>query len=150
MIPTQAQIRDVPHLAGILWSFTRATPWLPPARTRLTDLHLMTQVTRQDWVRLIRDAHGRPTGFIARDKSRIHALYIHPRARGQGLGQRLLDDAKAQVPQLELWVLQANTDARHFYAAQGFIEQARSPGEGNDENLPDILMAWPPEQRLTA
>ena len=149
MTPARAKLRDIPHLTGILWSFTRATPWLPHSRTRLTDLRLITYVTRQGWVRLVRDPRG-PAGFIARDGGRIHALYVHPRARGQGVGRRLLDDAKADASRLELWVLQANTDARCFYASQGFAECARSQGEGNDENLPDILMVWPSTERPAA
>ena len=149
MTPTQAQIRDVPHLTGILWSNTRHTSWLPTARTRFTDLRLMARVTRQGWVRLIRDGRG-PVGFIARDRARIHALYVHPRAQGLGLGRRLLEDAMAEAPRLELWVLQVNTNARRFYAARDFVEQTHSSGAGNDENLPDVQMIWLPGERHAA
>lgn len=147
MTPMQARLRDVPQLSRVMWRFTRATPWLPRSRTCLTDLRLMAKVTQRGWVRLIRDGQGH-AGFIARDGARIHALYVHPRAQGRGVGQKLLDEAKAQVPQLELWVLQANTNARRFYARQGFTEQTLSQGGGNDENLPDILMVWSADERL--
>lgn len=151
MTPVPAHIGQVPWLVSILWSFTRATPWLPKARSRVTDLQLMARVTCRGWVRVIRDHRG-PAGFIVQDGMRIHALFVHPRARGQGMGRALLDDAKSRTGRLELWVLQANGTARKFYALQGFYEAARSPGHGNDENLPDILMVWqaPDDRKATA
>lgn len=131
----------VPRLTGILWAFGRSVPWLPRVRARRTDLRLMTAVTRRGWVRILCDRRG-PAAFIARDGGRIHALYVHPRARRQGLGEALLTEAKAEVARLELWVAEANEGARAFYAAQGFAEARRGQGDGNDENLPDILMVW--------
>lgn len=141
MSPAPARLWHVPRLAGILWAFGRSAPWLPQVRARRTDLRLMTQVTRRGWVRLLRDRRG-PAAFIARDGARIHALYVHPRARRRGLGRALLAEAKAEAARLELWVAEANDSARAFYAAQGFAEARRGFGEGNDERLPDILMVW--------
>lgn len=141
MRPAPARLWHVPRLTGILWAFGRGAPWLPRVRARRTDLRLMTEVTRRGWVRMLRDGRG-PAAFIARDGARIHALYVHPRARRQGLGAALLAEAKAQAGRLELWVVEANETARAFYAAQGFVETRRGLGEGNDEMLPDILMVW--------
>ena len=136
-----ARLWHVPKLARILWSFTRRTPWLPTVRTKGDDLRMMTRITRRGWVRLVRDHKG-PAAFIARDGQMIHALYVHPRARRSGLGRRLIDEAKAGSDRLEIWTLQANRDARAFYAAQGFSEAGRSDGRSNDEYLPDIRMVW--------
>jgi len=108
----------------------------------------MAQITRRGWVRVLHDARG-PTAFIARDGARIHALYVHPRVQGRGLGRALLNDAKHAAPQLELWVAEANQDARSFYAAQDFAEMARGIGAGNDEALPDIHMLWHRGRRST-
>lgn len=101
----------------------------------------MIRATRRGWVRLARDRRG-AAGFLVRDRVRIHALYVHPRAQRQGVGQALLEDAKSRSERLELWVLEANMPARGFYAAQGFAESRRGGGAGNDEKLPDILMVW--------
>jgi len=139
--PQPAHIGHAPHLLVILWAFTRRTPWLPRVRSRLTDLRMMLRVIRRGWVRVACDAHG-PAGFIARDGQCIHALYIHPRARGTGLGCALLEQAKTDQPRLILWVLAENRSARGFYARQGFVEAGQGRGQGNDENLPDIRMVW--------
>lgn len=136
-----ATLRDVPACLRILWAFTRATPWLPRVRPVWVDLALMARVIRRGWVRRMTDESG-VAGFIARDGDRIHALYVHPRARGRGVGSALLNDAKAAHHRLELWVLQANAAARAFYAAHGFAEVKTSQGQGNDENLADVLMVW--------
>jgi ribosomal protein S18 acetylase RimI-like enzyme len=85
---------------------------------------------------------ARPVGFIVREGSRIHALYVHPRARGLGVGHALLQEAKVKVGHLDLFVVQQNRGAWAFYAREGFVEAGRGIGAGNDENLPDIRMIW--------
>ncbi|WP_272008760.1 GNAT family N-acetyltransferase [Roseovarius sp. ZX-A-9] len=142
--PRRARLHHVPQMTAILWAFARSTPWLPRVRPRHTDLRLMAQFTRRGWVRIVPGRCG-PAAFITREGERILALYVHPRARRRGLGSALLQDAKSQSPRLELWVVEANHPARAFYTAHGFVEVARARGGGNDENLPDILMVWPPE-----
>ena len=138
MTPQPAKIWQMPRLLRILWSFTRATPWLPRHRPVWVDAQLMGRIIRQGWVRQVNGA-----AFIARDRERIHALYVHPASRRQGLGRRLLNDAKSRSDRLELWVLERNLIARKFYAAQGFKEVDFAPeGLGNDENMPDIKMIW--------
>ncbi len=134
-------MRDVPQIAGILWSFGREADWLPRGRSRLTDLRMVTLLVRRGHVRVLRDHRG-PVGFIARDGTRIHALYVLRRGRGQGAGRRLLEEAKQQADWLELWTAEANTAARQFYARQGFLEVLRGDGTGNDEKIPDIHLVW--------
>lgn len=58
----------------------------------------------------------------------IYALYLHPHAFGQGLGQRLL---RAMITHLKsqgyasqwVWVLTTNTKARKFYEKMGGVYQ---------------------------
>ncbi|SEM06147.1 putative acetyltransferase [Roseovarius azorensis] len=137
----RGQIWHLPRLALILWAFTRATPWLPLVRSRRADLRALIVVIRRGWVRVIRDGQG-VVGFIVRDGTVLHALYIDPARRGQGLGRLLLMQAKTEADALQLWVLEANHAARLFYVREGFEEVARGHGAGNDEGLPDILMVW--------
>lgn len=143
----QGHIGHVPRLLAILWAFTRGTAWLPKVRSPFTDLRVMCTVIRRGWVRVAFDGAW-PVGFIAREGSRIHALYVHPKARGRGVGRALLQDAKAQACQLDLYVLQQNHGAWAFYAREGFAEAGRGTGAGNDENLPDIRMIWHAREAL--
>lgn len=141
----RAHVGHVPSLLSILWAFTRRTAWLPRVRSPLTDVRMTYLIVRRGWVRVAFDG-ARPVGFIAREGSRIHALYVHPKARGSGVGRALLQEAKAQARQLDLYVLQQNRGAWAFYAREGFAEAGRGIGLGNDENLPDIRMIWHPRE----
>ncbi|HEY9039512.1 MAG TPA: GNAT family N-acetyltransferase [Roseovarius sp.] len=128
-------------MTAILRGVTRRTPWLPRVRSFRTDLRVMTRITRAGWVHVLRDGRG-PAAFIARDGAQVHALYVHPRAQGRGMGRALLEDAKRSQTRLELYVAEANEAARAFYSAHGFAEAGRGCGAGNDERLPDIHMIW--------
>ena len=143
----QAHIVHVPWLLAILWAFSRGTAWLPKARSRFTDLRMICTVIRRGWLRVACEG-ARPVGFIVREGSRIHALYVHPEAQGRGVGRALLQEAKAKAGHLDLYVVQQNRGAWAFYARQGFAEAGRSVGSGNDENLPDIRMIWHAREAL--
>lgn len=139
MEPKSARFYQVPWLLSILWLHTRATG--ETGRGWWTDARLMARVAVQGWVRYVCDEQGM-CGFIIRDSERVHALYVHPRAQGIGVGRTLLNDAKTASSRLELWTLQDNHLARAFYLAQGFAEGIKTAGEGNDEHLPDIQLTW--------
>ena len=68
-------------------------------------------------------------GFIIRDGTRVHALYVAPDRRGQGIGRALLAEAKTRAEMLDLWVLAGNLPARAFYLAQGSA-RSRKAGRG--------------------
>jgi len=138
----RAHTWQVPRLAAILWASTRAKPGRPCARSRADDLILLWRATVRGRVRVAR-VRGRIAGFLLRDRTRLHALYVTPGLRGQGAGRALLSEAQARAGRLELWVLEENARARAFYANAGFAEAARERrGGGNDEGLPDIRMVW--------
>ncbi|WP_420569697.1 GNAT family N-acetyltransferase [Thalassovita sp.] len=139
MEPRPARFYHVPWLLSILWLHTRTNGG--EGRNWWTDARLMARVVLQGWVRMITDQRG-IAGFIVRDDERVHALYVHPRAQGGGVGRALLNEAKATCAKLELWTLQDNHTARAFYQAQGFTEGVRTNGEGNDEHQPDIQLTW--------
>ena len=138
----RAHIWQVPRLAAILWAYTRAVPDQPCARSRADDLVLLWRAT---WQGRVRVAHlrGRIAGFVLRDHTRLHALYVVPDLRGQGVGRALMAEAQARAGMLDLWVLATNLPARRFYRRAGFVDAGHDPlGGGNDEGLPDIRMVW--------
>lgn len=85
-------------------------------------------------------------GFCAfrpcHDGGWVDQLYVDPAAHRQGLGARLLAQAKAAHPQLQLWVFQRNRPAIAFYEAQGFRLVRTTDGRDNEEKEPDALYAW--------
>lgn len=88
---------------------------------------------------------GDPVAYLALQDSAIDRLYVDPDAQGQGLGQALLEHAKALRPDgLELFTHQENVGARRFYEKHGFavVRLGVSPPP---ESAPDVLYRWQPE-----
>ena len=146
-IRARAHLWHVPRLAAILWAATRAAPGRPCARSRADDLWLLARETWRGRVRVAR-RRGRVAGFLLRDRTRVHALFVAVEWRGQGVGRALLAEAqaRAEAGALDLWVLEDERRARAFYRQAGFTEAARAQGGGNDEGLRDIRMVWRNEE----
>ncbi len=74
----------------------------------------------------------------------LDALHVHPDAQGQGVGSALLGLAKARRPDgFFLWVFESNLPARRLYEKHGLVIVDRTDGAGNEEQAPDLQMAWP-------
>ena len=138
---TRATPRDADPLARILKGWIIETDWMPKLHTPEEDRRFLTHLITTQHVTTLRNWRG-VQGFLARDGGDIHALYLAPKARGQGWGKALLDQAKAAEPTLSLWTFQQNTRARAFYAREGFAEIEFTDGAGNDEKLPDLRLEW--------
>jgi GNAT superfamily N-acetyltransferase len=71
-------------------------------------------------------------------------LHVKPGWRGQGVGARLMHEARAWsrtiAPDkpMHLWVLEGNTPARRFYRHQGGVEEERR----SDERGGMTIAAW--------
>jgi len=81
-------------------------------------------------------------GFIAFREGWIDQLYVLPPWQGRGVGQALVQVAKAAWPGLQLWTFQRNALARRFYEKQGFVVVAEFDGSRNEEHEPDVLYRW--------
>ncbi|MEB2843732.1 GNAT family N-acetyltransferase [Endobacterium cereale] len=81
-------------------------------------------------------------GVIAFRENWIDQLYVLPQFQGQGIGARLLKQAKSAHYVLNLWTFQRNVGARHFYEAHGFLARRETDGAENDEREPDVLYEW--------
>ncbi len=80
-------------------------------------------------------------GMIAYNVSEISQLYIHLEYQGIGIGQTLLNKAKAQSSgKLTLYTFEVNENAQRFYEKHGFEIIGR--GHENEENLLDIQYEW--------
>lgn len=137
-----ARSTDAGKIAEILHGFETDTPWMPKQHSGAEAIQFCATMIDRGWV-TIAQKQDRVVGFIAQDGPEICALYIHPQARGLGVGKALLDTAKSKIDHLDLWTFQENTGAQRFYLREGFQEVARTDGAQNDEGLPDIRYIWP-------
>lgn len=128
-------------MSRILADWRTETPWMPKNHTPQEDYEFLGYLIRETEVLTPRDLLG-PHGFLARDGEEIQGLYLAPKARRHGIGKSMIDYAKARSDKLKLWTFQANTNARRFYAREGFAEVRMTDGAGNDDKLPDVRLVW--------
>ncbi len=77
-------------------------------------------------------------------------LYVHPDHQGAGVGTALLEVVKSQRPDgFCLWVFASNEPARRFYARHGLVELETTDGRSNEEQAPDVRLAWPGRDPVT-
>ncbi len=136
-----ARSTDAGATGEILHGFSRENDWMPDLHSCAETIAFCGRMIDQGWV-TVAEVSDTVIGFLALNGADVHSLYLKPAARGQGIGKRLLDHAKAQHSRLTLFAFQANTGACRFYERNGFAEVARSDGADNDENLPDIKYVW--------
>ena len=93
---------------------------------------------------------GAPVGYARMTPTWLDDLYVVPSAAGRGVGSALLDVVKSRRPGgFCLWVFETNAPARAFYARHGLVELEHTDGSANEEQAPDVRMAWPGEDPLT-
>ncbi len=136
-------------MGRILLDWVEQTDWMPRIHPRESYAEFAAMLCEVSEVTLARETRGEPggepgrvLGFIARQDEDVQALYVAGFARRRGVGKALLEQAKACCARLGLWTFQANTGARRFYRREGFREDRRTDGAGNDEKLPDVHLAW--------
>jgi len=123
-------------------AFDKRLPWLAGLHTPAEDRAYF----RDRWFAQCEvwgAVDGGLIGFIAFREGWIDQFYVLPARQGQGVGEALLDIAKAAYPELRLWTFQRNTPARRFYENRGFVAlEEEGDGSGNKEREPDILYRW--------
>lgn len=142
---------DAGRLGEIITEATLAATWKPRLHSSVEDIAHAGRMIDKGWI-TVAELDQRTAGFIAREGSYIHSLFIAGFAQGRGVGKALLDHAKTDSETLELWTFADNTGALRFYDREGFTEQDRTDGAQNDEGLPDVRLRWTkaPRKVLTA
>ena len=142
-----ATSEDLPAIAEVyLRTRAAALPAMPPGVH--PDDEVRAWVSGWDlaaWdVWLAQGVQGGVLGYAVVAGDWLHSLYVDPGSAGRGIGGALLDMVKQDRPDgFCLWVFESNTPARAFYANRGLIELDWTDGSANEENAPDIRMAWP-------
>lgn len=85
--------------------------------------------------------NGQLAGFIGLTERHVEMLFIDPTQHGQGIGSRLLDDARARLGELTVDVNEQNPAAHGFYRRYGFHDTGRSETDGQGRPFPLIHMA---------
>lgn len=134
--------RDVPACADILLAWVAECGWMPRLWTEAETQFYLSRLVAEGRIRVAR-RKGRVLGFIATSQGEVECLYLTRGARGDGVGKRLLEDAKARMPGgFMLWAFAANTGALRFYTREGMVQTDQTDGGRNAEKLPDIQMTW--------
>ena len=89
-------------------------------------------------------------GLLVLDGRELEQLYVHVNYQNQGIGSRLLNEARYISSEcLELNTFQRNVGAQTFYDGQGFVEINRgyanrkdNPWAASKEDLADIRYRW--------
>lgn len=137
---------DAGRLGAMIGAAVVSHPWKPRLHSAAEDIaHAGTMIER-GWVTVAAAPDSAaPLGFLARDGAYVHALFVAPEAQGAGIGRALIEHAKAQSPQLDLWTFAANEGAQRFYERAGFAVLERGDGSQNEEGLPEIRYRWQAE-----
>lgn len=88
------------------------------------------------------DAGGQVRGFIGLGDRHVEMLFVDPDCRGQGVGSKLLDDARRRLGPLTVDVNEQNPAAHGFYRQYGFRDTGRSELDGEGRPFPLIHMAY--------
>ncbi|MFP4274684.1 MAG: N-acetyltransferase family protein [Paracoccaceae bacterium] len=140
-----ARTTDAGTLGGILSDFAARAPWMPELHTGAETIAFCGRMIDAGWVTVAEET-GVPRGFLAREGSFVHALYLAPGATGRGIGRALLDAAKAESAELRLRSFEANMAALRFYLREDFRKVGAGCGRDNDEDLPDVELLWRREE----
>jgi len=81
-------------------------------------------------------------GFIAFSEGWVNHLHVLPDFQRLGIGARLLQKAKEEGTDLDVWTFERNPDAIRFYEREGFSVVKRADGAENEEREPDVLLRW--------
>lgn len=142
----RAAARDAAAAADVwLRSFTAALPTI--VRPRSDDevrgyFRDVVVPSRETWVA---EAEDGIVGVMVMEGGLLSQLYLDPRWRGRGLGDRFVTLAKERSPRgLTLWTFQINEPAHRFYERHGFVAVERTDGADNEEREPDVRYVWRP------
>jgi ribosomal protein S18 acetylase RimI-like enzyme len=140
-----AREEDAGSIAAVYLVARAEMAYLPRLHTATETRAWIEEVILVECDVLVADDGGRVVGFEALGDEVLEQLYVHPSAQGQGLGARLLAEAKERrAAGLRLWVFQRNERARRFYERHGFVCLRLTDGEENEEGEPDALYEWLP------
>ncbi|SDR31007.1 GNAT family N-acetyltransferase [Pseudovibrio sp. Tun.PSC04-5.I4] len=139
-----AQYEDLPEIARVYRSSRdQVLSFLPKLHTPDEDLWFFRNIVFKSNDMTIVMGDGQIIGMMATKDDWIEQLYLDPSHLREGIGSKLLAQAKAKSSgYLQLWCFVENVIGRAFYETHGFKEVKRTSGSENEEGAADILFEW--------
>jgi GNAT superfamily N-acetyltransferase len=135
---------DVAPVARLMRSTYDLMDYIPRLHTAEEDLAYVGGLFGDHEVWIAENDVG-VLGFAILSSDQLLQIHVEPAQQGQGIGTRLLDQAKERRPAgFTLWTFQKNVGARRFYERHGLELVRLTDGEGNEEREPDVQYAWRP------
>ena len=135
---------DVAPVARLMRSTYDLMDYIPRLHTAEEDLAYVGGLFGDHEVWIAENDAG-VLGFAILSSDQLLQIHVEPAQQGQGIGTRLLDQAKERRPAgFTLWTFQKNVGARRFYERHGLELVRLTDGEGNEEREPDVQYAWRP------
>ena len=133
---SRAQAQDFLEITDLWEASVRATHhFLPEAM-----IHQYRPLILNEYLHLV-DLYtwregGQILGFLGLAGHKVEMLFIHPAARGQGIGRQLMNYAIQQHGVYEVDVNEQNEQAVGFYLRLGFEVINRSPLDAQGQPFP--------------
>ena len=90
----------------------------------------------------VSEQEGILNGCLGLSEGHVEGLFVLRDARRAGVGEALLDTAKALDARLELCVYEKNTNALRFYRRRDFVPLRRQTDDATGEA--ELVMVWNP------
>ncbi len=142
-----ATLDDYRVCAEIHMSARARMAYLPPNLHTAEETHeWMRDVVFQSERVWVAEHADRIVGYASADGEFLNNLYVLPEHQGRGIGTALLAAVmKHSRDGVKLWTFEPNEAAIRFYERHGFRTLRRTDGHTNEENVPDRLMVWRPD-----
>ena len=116
-----------------------------PLQVTLDDLRARWSAELADgWIVHVAVSEGQILGFIAYRGNIVEQLFIAPDSQGYGIGKRLLDFAKAQMPSGFRLHTATQSRAGRFYEREGLLRGETRPHPRHGHSITDY--AWSPRE----
>lgn len=89
---------------------------------------------------LVSEEEDTVTGFLGMEDGFILGLFVDPMKQGQGIGRKLLQEAKRKTDTLTLKAFVKNERAVAFYEREGFTQASIEIDEATGEE--EVIFVW--------
>ena len=135
------EAREFPELVNVWEASVRATHhFLNEEDIEFFKPLILNEYLKALELRGIRNDRGGIVGFIGIAEQKIEMLFIHPDARGKGIGQKLLKYALQELIATKVDVNEENQQAVGFYEHLGFKTVNRSDIDPSGKPYPILHM----------